>query len=145
MRVAAGRALCSVLLGAAQFMDHGQFIRSNVVHQRGRRIEDGWESFPCRELCFGIIYTMIKMFPSWCKTAGSTNGHLLFQPNMKDSLWADTVSLSLSLSWEPSVRLWLLYASLQFRKASSDHSWVLYEVQNDSGQEHSEDSAAIKQ
>lgn len=52
MRVAAGRALCSVLLGAAQFMDHGQFIRSNVVHQRGRRIEDGWESFSMQEAVF---------------------------------------------------------------------------------------------
>ena len=31
---------------------------------------------------------MIKMFPLWRKTAGSTNGHLLLQPNMKESLWA---------------------------------------------------------
>lgn len=31
--------LCSAMLGAAQFMDHGQFIRSNVVYHRGRRIE----------------------------------------------------------------------------------------------------------
>lgn len=29
------------MLGAVQFMDHGQFIRSNVVYQRGRRFEDG--------------------------------------------------------------------------------------------------------
>lgn len=28
------------------------------------------------------------MFPLWRKTAGSTNGHLLLQPNMKESLWA---------------------------------------------------------
>lgn len=28
------------MLRAAQFMDHGQFIRSNVVHQRGRGTED---------------------------------------------------------------------------------------------------------
>lgn len=80
--------LRSVMLGAAQFMDHGQFIRSNVVYQRGRRSEDRGDSFPCRKLCFGIIYAVIKMFPLWRKTAGSTNGHLLFQPNMKESLWA---------------------------------------------------------
>lgn len=28
------------MLGAAQFMVHGQFIRSNVVYQTGRRTED---------------------------------------------------------------------------------------------------------
>ena len=37
--------LCSVMLGAAQFMDHGQFIRSNVVYQSGRRIEDRRDRF----------------------------------------------------------------------------------------------------
>lgn len=53
----------SVMLGASQFMEHGQFIGSNVVYHRGRRIEDGRESFLRRKLCFGIIYAMIKMFP----------------------------------------------------------------------------------
>lgn len=95
--------LCTVTLGAAQFMDHGQFKRSNAVYQRGRRIEDGRESFPCRKLCFGIIYAMIKMFPLWRKTAGSTNGHLLFQPNMKESLWA---AILFFLPYEPSVKCW---------------------------------------
>lgn len=60
-------------------------------------------SFPCRKLCFGIIYAVIKMFPLWRKTAGSTNGHLLFQPNMKKSLWAATL---FSSSCESCVKCW---------------------------------------
>lgn len=98
--------LCSVMLGAAQFMDHGQFIRSNVVYQRGRRIEDGREWFPCRKPCFGIIYAMIKMFPLWRKTAGSTNGHLLFQPNMKESLWAAILFFFLLWAFCEILRRW---------------------------------------
>lgn len=95
------------MLGASQFMEHGQFIGSNVVYHRGRRTEDGRESFPRRKLCFGIIYAMIKMFPQWRKTAGSSNGHLLLQPNMKRVSEFTEVFffLSLSLSSGPCVKL----------------------------------------
>ena len=33
------RSSAVLCLPSAQFMDHGQFVRSNVVYQRGRRIE----------------------------------------------------------------------------------------------------------
>lgn len=68
--------LWSVTLRAAQFMDHGQFIRSNVVYQRGRGTEHGRESFQSRKPCFRIIYAMMKMFPPWPEMAVSTSGHL---------------------------------------------------------------------
>lgn len=50
-----------------------------------RGTEDGWESFQSRKLSFRIICAMMKMFPPWCKMAGSTNGHLY--PNQKRRGW----------------------------------------------------------
>lgn len=100
-------------------MDHGQFIRSNVVYQRGRGTEDGRESFPSRKPCFRIIYAMMKMFPPWPGVAASTSGHLDSNQKRRNALRAVMIRVVL-IKLLRKVQTGLFYPSGQFQKSYFD-------------------------
>lgn len=79
----------SAMLNTSRFMEHGRLISSNAPRpDRRANGERGGGWLPCGKLCFGIICGLTEMFLLGCKTAGSTDGHLPLQPNMKANFCA---------------------------------------------------------
>lgn len=64
-------------------MEHGRFIRSNVVCPRGRGREDGSESCLSRKPRFRIIYAMMKMIPPRPETVAGNSGHFFSKATPK--------------------------------------------------------------